>query len=99
MPPIQNMDSALGKAGLPELLLSAHRDLLLGLRSMPASGGFLPSQVTLGNGRSRLIADVPDRGRGRDSWAESRPTGVAQETAGIDRRPGIRRHAVSPHLR
>jgi hypothetical protein len=32
-------------------------------------------------------------------WAESRPTGVAQGAAGIGWRPGIRRYAVSPHLR
>jgi hypothetical protein len=31
--------------------------------------------------------------------AESRPTGVAQGTAGLGRRPGIRLYAVSPHLR
>jgi len=37
--------------------------------------------------------------RDRLKWAESRPTGVAQETAGIGRRPGIRRYAASPHLR
>jgi hypothetical protein len=29
------------------------------------------------------------------SWADSRPTGVAQGTVGIDRRPGIRCYAVS----
>jgi hypothetical protein len=30
-------------------------------------------------------------------WAESRPTGVAQGTAGIGWRLGIRRYAVSPN--
>jgi hypothetical protein len=38
-------------------------------------------------------------GHERLNWAESRPTGVAQGTAGIAQRPGIRRYAVSPHLR
>jgi hypothetical protein len=50
-------------------------------------------------GWSRRQADVAVRGGGCRIWAESRPTGVAQGTAGIGRRPGIRRYAVSPHFR
>ena len=34
------------------------------------------------------------RDRERLNWADSRPTGVAQGTVGIDRRPGIRCYAV-----
>ena len=35
----------------------------------------------------------------RPRWADSRPTRVAQGTAGIGRRPGIGRYGGSPHLR
>ena len=41
------------------------------------------------DGRCRREADIADRVLGRLNWAESRPTGVAQGTAGIGRRPGI----------
>jgi hypothetical protein len=51
------------------------------------------------NGRSRRKAPVADRGLGRLKWAESGLTGVAQGTAGIGRKPDIRRYAASPHLR
>jgi hypothetical protein len=47
-------------------------------------------------GRSPPIHRANREGQER---VESRPTGVGQGTAGIGRRPGIRRYAVSPRLR
>ena len=55
--------------------------------------------LRLPDGWSRRLADVADPDLGRLNWAESRPTGVAQGTAGIGRRPGIPRYSVSPHFR
>ena len=55
---------------------------------------------------SPVIADLPvgaDARRQRNSerlrWADSRPIGFAQGTAGIGRIPGNGRYGVSPHLR
>ncbi len=48
------------------------------------------------NVANRREAVVADRHLGRLKWAESAPTGVAQRTAGIGRRPGIGRYRVSP---
>jgi hypothetical protein len=49
------------------------------------------------NGRYLREADIADPGLGRRKWAESRPSGVAQGTAGIGRRPGRSAFRVPPH--
>ena len=66
------------------LVPGSHFGVTAVLRHAAASGAALVIQ--------RLAPECRER-------AESRPTDVAQGTAGIGRKAGIRRYAVSPHLR